>query len=203
MMRKARVWILILFLLVAVDTNYGAKTGGCCFRASHHPFSFVLKPTTPALRVIYDRKTSRKRMVCLGNIDSRDDAGPRITRGDFLVATTLLTSAGVASSFLTPPSGSPSYDIMRERIFDTRKKSFMPADPDRLISPRFDAKFICLGEMHSHPLHHRMQFNIMKATHKLTRSFGETLAIGLEMFYRQHQVWVTVWPSVYAIFLSP
>lgn len=52
----------------------------------------------------------------------------------------------------------------------------------------FDNKVVCLGEMHTHPMHHRMQFNVIKATHQVTKSAGERLAIGLEMFYRQQQV---------------
>ncbi|CAM9891242.1 unnamed protein product, partial [Sphacelaria rigidula] len=84
-----------------------------------------------------------------------------------------------------------SYDVRRERIFDTRKSSFMPADPQQLIvnNPRtkFDDRVVCLGEVHTHPLHHRMQFNMVKATHHITKASAEPLAIGLEMFYRQQQ----------------
>lgn len=68
----------------------------------------------------------------------------------------------------------------------------MPADPQQLIvnNPRtkFDDRVVCLGEVHTHPLHHRMQFNMVKATHHITKASADPLAIGLEMFYRQQQV---------------
>ncbi|CAN0444377.1 unnamed protein product, partial [Discosporangium mesarthrocarpum] len=48
-------------------------------------------------------------------------------------------------------------------------------------------RLLCLGEVHTHPLHHRMQFNVMKATHAASEALDEPMAIGLEMFYRQQQ----------------
>ena len=117
--------------------------------------------------------------------------GDSVTREGFLTGTTAIVVAGLAPGFLTEPSSPPSYDVTQERIFDTRKRSFVPAEPERLIVPGrvgFSQRIVCLGEMHTHPLHHRMQFNVIKAIHGVTESLGESLAIGLEMFYRQQQV---------------
>lgn len=117
--------------------------------------------------------------------------GDSITREGFLAGTTAIIAAGLAPGILTAPSSPPSYDVTHERIFDTRKRSFVPAEPERLIVPGtvgFSQRIVCLGEMHTHPLHHRMQFNVIKAIHGVTGSLGEPLAIGLEMFYRQQQV---------------
>lgn len=116
--------------------------------------------------------------------------GDSITREGFLAGTTAIIAAGLAPGILTAPSSPPSYDVTHERIFDTRKRSFVPAEPERLIVPGtvgFSQRIVCLGEMHTHPLHHRMQFNVIKAIHGVTGSLGEPLAIGLEMFYRQQQ----------------
>ncbi len=125
-------------------------------------------------------------------------AGPRgsssadtVTREGFLGTTAAIVAAAFASEFLTVPRGPPSYDVSKyERIFDTSRKSFLPADPTRLILPGggFSDRVVCAGEMHTHPLHHRMQFEVIKALSGVTKSRGEPLAVGLEMFYRQQQV---------------
>lgn len=116
--------------------------------------------------------------------------GDSLTREGFLAGTAAMVVTALAPSILTDPTAPPAYDVSQERIFDTRKSSFLPADPERLIVPGegFSQRIVCLGEMHTHPLHHRMQFNVIKATHSVTRFRGEPLAIGLEMFYRQQQV---------------
>lgn len=128
---------------------------------------------------------------------SNDHRGPigsgssdSVSREGFLAGATSIVVAALAPGVLTEPRGPPSYDVMQERIFDTRKSSFLPADPAKLIVPGagFKSKVVCLGETHTHPLHHRMQFNVLKATHAVTQSSGEPLAVGLEMFYRQQQV---------------
>lgn len=118
-------------------------------------------------------------------------SGDSVTREGFLAGTTAIVAVGLAAKILTAPSAPPSYDVTQERIFDTRKRSFVPAEPERLIVPGrvgFSQRIVCLGETHTHPLHHRMQFNVIKAIHGVTGSLGEPLAIGLEMFYRQQQV---------------
>ncbi|CAM9316161.1 unnamed protein product, partial [Hapterophycus canaliculatus] len=76
-----------------------------------------------------------------------------------------------------------------ERIYDTARRSFVPANPSRLILPGagFTDRVVVAGEMHTHPLHHRMQFEVIKAVASVTKPRREPLAIGLEMFYRQQQ----------------
>ena len=99
-------------------------------------------------------------------------------------------AVGLASGIISKLRVDPSYDITHERIFDTRRRSFLPAEPEQFLGRGFNNRIVCLGETHTHPLHHRMQFNVMKATHAVTKSRGEPFSIGLEMFYRQQQVGV-------------
>jgi hypothetical protein len=57
--------------------------------------------------------------------------------------------------------------------------SFMPASPQKLIRPGWlddrasssstTSMLVCAGEEHDHPLHHRMEFNLIKAVHGLTQ----------------------------------
>lgn len=108
-----------------------------------------------------------------------------LTRKKFIAAVALL---GLTPSIYSRLGIAPSYDITLERIFDTRRRSFLPAEPEQLLSHGLTQRVVCLGETHTHPLHHRMQFNIIKAAHAITKDRGEPLAVGLEMFYRQQQV---------------
>lgn len=129
---------------------------------------------------------------------SSPPGGPRgsssadtVTREGFLATSAAIVAAALAPGFLTEPTGPPSYDVGKyERIFDTSRRSFLPADPTRLILPEggFAGRVVCAGEMHTHPLHHRMQFEVIKALSGVTKARREPLAIGLEMFYRQQQV---------------
>ncbi|CBN76581.1 protein of unknown function DUF399 [Ectocarpus siliculosus] len=114
------------------------------------------------------------------------NSGDTLTRQGFIGG---LVGAALAPA-LVKPRPPPSYDVMKyERIFDTARKSFVPADPSRLIFPGvgFADRVVCTGEMHTHPLHHRMQFEVIKAVASVTKAKTEPLAIGLEMFYRQQQ----------------
>jgi len=103
-----------------------------------------------------------------------------------------LSSALLGSSFLScsqvaqanPTQG--FYEVQNQRIFDTSRRSFLPPEPEKLIRNNFDRRVICVGESHTHPLHHRMQLKIIEAFNKINRE-DQPLAIGLEMFYRQHQ----------------
>lgn len=108
-----------------------------------------------------------------------------LTRKKFIASVVLL---GLTQSISSRAGIAPSYDITLERIFDTRRRSFLPAEPEQLLSHGLTQRVVCLGETHTHPLHHRMQFNVIKAAHAITKDRGEPLAIGLEMFYRQQQV---------------
>ncbi|CAN0343829.1 unnamed protein product [Ectocarpus sp. 12 AP-2014] len=114
------------------------------------------------------------------------NSGDTLTRQGFIGG---LIGAALAPA-LVKPRPPPSYDVIKyERIFDTARKSFVPADPSRLIFPGvgFADRVVCTGEMHTHPLHHRMQFEVIKAVASVTKAKTEPLAIGLEMFYRQQQ----------------
>lgn len=135
---------------------------------------------------------------------SSPPGGPRgssssdtVTREGFLATSAAIVAAALAPQFLTEPRAPPSYDVGKyERIFDTSRRSYLPADPTRLILPDggFTGRVVCAGEMHTHPLHHRMQFEVIKALSGVTKATREPLAIGLEMFYRQQQVRACVCP---------
>ena len=82
-----------------------------------------------------------------------------------------------------------TYSKSRSVLFDTRAKSFVPADPQRHLRQALERssgtpKVIFAGEEHAHPMHHAMQLEVIKAARSLDDS---PLCIGLEMFYRQHQ----------------
>ena len=87
------------------------------------------------------------------------------------------------------------YSPKRSLLFDTRAGSFLPADPERHIEVALrrsatasgsstTPRVIFVGEQHTHPQHHAMQLKVIKALRELDDA---PLAIGLEMFYRQHQ----------------
>eukprot|EP00965_Chrysotila_dentata_P096002 3172022-Pleurochrysis_carterae.AAC.3 len=78
-------------------------------------------------------------------------------------------------------------------LFDTRTESFMPPAPQLYIANALAdstdknsavPRVLFAGETHTHPLHHYMQLELIKAVNALDDA---PLAIGLEMFHRQHQ----------------
>ncbi len=86
-----------------------------------------------------------------------------------------------------------AYDRRRSIIYDTRVGSYLPADPSRFIGSALakgvpaseDApSVIFAGETHTHPLHHLMQYEVIRGVNALDE---QPVAIGLEMCYRQHQ----------------
>jgi len=86
--------------------------------------------------------------------------------------------------------GDKFYNPANERIFDTARGSFLPAKPELYLSKSIDrlggSKIITIGEVHSNPCHHKLEFDIIRTLDD--RNDGGNLAIGLECFYRQHQV---------------
>mgnify|MGYP000222429304 CR=1 FL=1 len=87
------------------------------------------------------------------------------------------------------PSSSSGYNPRNERIYDTRRKSFLPARPDQFLKEELkkeNKKIVVIGEVHSNPCHHHAEFEILKT---LYNSYGTEggVAIGLKCFYRQHQ----------------
>ena len=85
-------------------------------------------------------------------------------------------------------------------LYDTRVRSYLgrrlQQDKPEIIGRALDRvksdsdagglapRVIFCGEEHAHPLHHLMQLDVVKAVDALDDA---PLAIGLEMFYRQHQ----------------
>jgi hypothetical protein len=53
--------------------------------------------------------------------------------------------------------------LLSERIFDTRRRSFMPVEADRLTHNKMlDTPVICFGEIHNDLNHHRAQLALTK-----------------------------------------
>lgn len=79
------------------------------------------------------------------------------------------------------------YNPERERIFDTLHKSYVPAmhPPESLANDLADKTIITVGEVHSNPIHHKVEFEVIRSLANIKSP--ETMAIGLECFYRQHQ----------------
>ena len=86
--------------------------------------------------------------------------------------------------------GDAWYNPANERIFDTARGSFLPPKPELYLSKDRlgGSKIITIGEVHSNPCHHKLEFDIIRTLGD--RNEGK-LAIGLECFYRQHQVSIT------------
>ena len=90
---------------------------------------------------------------------------------------------------------SQEYDASKMVLFDTRSGSFLPPVPERYLASALqkaaddapehtEPRVLFAAEDHTNPLHHRMQLDMIKAAHTMD---AVPTAIGLEMFYRQHQ----------------
>ena len=93
--------------------------------------------------------------------------------------------------FASSTSDDPWYNPYNQRIYDTTRKSYLPTHPDLyLIKELGNRNIIVVGEVHSNPCHHRVEFEIIRTLQnnnsKKSRN-NNNLAIGMETFYRQHQ----------------
>lgn len=85
------------------------------------------------------------------------------------------------------------YNPNNERIFDTKRNSYLPtATAEHLIMQELNQKnqrVVVVGEIHSNPCHHRVEFDIVKSflNANSVNKVPQDYAIGLECFYRQHQ----------------
>lgn len=78
------------------------------------------------------------------------------------------------------------YDPTNARIFDTSKQSYLPPHANLYLPKAIqDKRVVCVGEVHSNPCHHKLEFDVVKSLSLLVPP-GD-LAVGLECFYRQHQ----------------
>ena len=78
------------------------------------------------------------------------------------------------------------FNPRNERIFDTRKNSFLPAHPEDFLNKELGSRnVIVVGEVHSNRCHHHAEFEVVRAVSQYQDS--RKLSIGLECFYRQHQ----------------
>lgn len=68
---------------------------------------------------------------------------------------------------------------LNERIFDTHRGTFFPAESYRLAHNKMlDQRVVCVGEVHNDNFHHRAELEILKVdtTHILIRNKGYTTA---------------------------
>ena len=83
------------------------------------------------------------------------------------------------------------YNPYNQRIYDTTRKSYLPTHPDLyLIKELGNRNIIVVGEVHSNPCHHRVEFEIIRTLQNNNSKKSQNnnnLAIGMETFYRQHQ----------------
>ena len=90
------------------------------------------------------------------------------------------------------------YNPRNERIYDTRRRSYLPTvSASALIEDELNKRnqrVVVIGEIHSNPCHHRVEFDVVKAFFKSNTEMMTavsrkpfTYAIGMECFYRQHQ----------------
>lgn len=90
------------------------------------------------------------------------------------------------SQLVSRESQGPWYNPVNERIYDVSKRSFLPVSQLEVLEKELQGRqVVCVGEVHSNPCHHRVEFEVVKALsrHRSPRSMN----IGLECFYRQHQ----------------
>ncbi|KAA8495082.1 hypothetical protein FVE85_3323 [Porphyridium purpureum] len=152
------------------------------------------------------------RMEC-GELESGREAQP--TRRDLLrsvVGVGLGLGLGSGSMGTVLPAWADMAQLQHaprviregERIFDTRIGSYLPIRAAMEHLPRYlrgntnpeladsavppssaQKRLLVIGEEHTHPLHHRMQLDVIKTLRQNAPT--KPLAIGLEHFYRQHQ----------------
>jgi hypothetical protein len=80
------------------------------------------------------------------------------------------------------------YNPSNQRIFDTIKNSYLPSHPEVYLNKELGSRnIIVIGEVHSNPCHHRVEFDIIKTLVNSKKSAISPVVIGMEAFYRQHQ----------------
>lgn len=78
------------------------------------------------------------------------------------------------------------YNPANERIYDTTHKSYLPPHPEKYLNSNIQGKnVITIGEVHSNPCHHKLEFDVIRTI--AAKKGPENMAVGLECFYRQHQ----------------
>lgn len=119
----------------------------------------------------------------------------------------LVTSLSLVSmskpALASSPINNPWYNPYNQRIFDTQRGSFLPSHAELYLGNEIGTRnVVVIGEIHSNPCHHRVEFEIVKTLASLPSSDSKdnikrvssssvvpnsNIAIGMEAFYRQHQ----------------
>ena len=69
-------------------------------------------------------------------------------------------------------AGHTWYNPVNERIYDTTRKSYMPAHSEILTKELKDRRIVTIGEVHSNPCHHRYSLS-----QPLTRLYAHLFAL--------------------------
>jgi uncharacterized iron-regulated protein len=105
------------------------------------------------------------------------------------VSLTLSAAAFAVAPAAAKDAISAWYNPRNERIYDTRRRTYIPGQYPLSNSSRqelVDSKVTCIGEIHSNPCHHHVELDVIKALVESVPA-GTEVAIGMECFYRQHQ----------------
>mmetsp|Transcript_38115 Transcript_38115/g.38803 ORF Transcript_38115/g.38803 Transcript_38115/m.38803 type:complete len:385 (-) Transcript_38115:174-1328(-) len=127
-----------------------------------------------------------RRMISGLSILSSMAAGKRVNAANYCLCEGCQTN-NVCVADLDDIAREDWYNPKYARIFDTCKQSYLPARPDLFLPKAIQNKqIVCVGEVHSNPCHHKLEFDVVKSLSLLVPP--DNLAIGLECFYRQHQI---------------
>jgi len=175
----------LLFLLALLASNLNAAS------SAHHtsnriPRSLPSLPREALLRAV----TVVSSAVLVGSTASSGASPPSrcMCTDRSLVCDCAAGQVAVAEQMSQIGSGIGNGPVLwNERIYDTRKRSFLPAHPEIYLSKEtVGKKVIVVGEIHSNRFHHHCEFEIARAISQNPTTAGK-FSIGLECFYRQHQ----------------
>jgi len=116
---------------------------------------------------------------------SENHIGTALSTSLLLLSSVILTKKSVSAA---QPQDSNDNIIIprRERLYDTRRGSYLPSHPEKYILKSMkDRTVLVMGEVHSNSFDHLLEFRLLST---LTGFYGpKHIAVGLECFYRQHQ----------------
>ena len=79
----------------------------------------------------------------------------------------IMKAPGAQAASRPPPRDVDWYNPRNERIFDTKRNSFLPTIAvAKLIEDELNVKnqrVVVIGEIHSNPCHHRVEFDVIRA----------------------------------------
>jgi uncharacterized iron-regulated protein len=154
-------------------------------RFSIHIYLLFILWAVESLNEAYNTNSSPKTASLTSTIFSRSIKNLMI--GSAVILPTMLQSRATLPSLSANDLDSDIWTgLGQERIFDTKRKSYLPSHPEKFISKELKSKrVVIMGEVHSNSLDHLLEFRLLST---LAGFYNPNkLAIGLECFYRQHQ----------------